>query len=175
MLHHKPSDKVAAPGAWGPMAETSRVYDTPAGMQVESAVATVYRSFEEETGMQARFLRPSVPTRAVGAYTTCKWPVGHAYQASYAYGMVPFLYLRNHASAERLVSSFTETEEINAAAFMHPDEIRETAPLRPGTLEWLAVVENSASFNIPGPFVDLPLQHRNTERGQDAILANITL
>lgn len=175
MLHHKPSEKVAAPGAWGPMAETSRVYDAPSGRHVESAAATIYRSFEEETGMQARFLRPSLPTRSIGAYTTCKWPVGHADQASFAYGVVPFLYLRNHASASQLVDSFAETEEIDGAKFMEPDEIRETSLLRPGTLEWLAVVENSASFDIAGPFVDLPHQPRVAERGQDVILANLNL
>lgn len=175
MLHHVPSEKVAPTGAWGPLAETSHIAEGNEDYEVESAAATIYRSFEEETGMQARFLRPSVPSASVGAYTTCKWPIGHGHEGSFAYGVVPFLYLTNQEAAQKLVTSFSPTEEIDQVKFMQPDEIRSQRYLRPGVLEWLSVVENSASYGLGGPFLELPTPQRLSGDGQDVIFANLTL
>lgn len=175
MLHHKPSEKVAPSGAWGPLAETSHLTQTAAGIEVESIAATIYRSFEEETGMQARFLRPCVPPKSIGAYTTCKWPVGYADMQSFAFGVVPFLYLTNEDASYKLINSFSPTQEIDDSAFMSPGEIRKQGLLRPGTLEWLSVVENSASYNLSGPFVEFPVQPKFSADGQDVIFDNIRL
>ncbi len=175
MLHHKPSEKVAAPGAWGPLAETSHIVDTATGIAVESAAATIYRSFEEETGMQADFLHPSVPPRSIGAFTTCKWPVGYADVSSFAFGIVPFLYLKNPNAANKLVALFTETKEIDGACFMSAAEIRRKQPLRIGTLDWLSVVENSASYNLHEPFVNLPRPQKLHGVGKDIVFANLNL
>lgn len=175
MLHHKPSEKVAAPGAWGPLAETSHIVNMATGTEVESAAATIYRSFEEETGMQADFLHPSLPSRSIGAFTTCKWPVGYTNISSFAFGIVPFLYLKNQTAANELITSFVETEEIDNVRFMSAAEIRHTRRLRTGTLDWLSVVENSASYNLRGPFVGLPRPHKLRGASQDVVFANLNL
>ena len=175
MLHHKPSEKVAAPGAWGPLAETSHVATIGTNLEVESAAATIFRSFEEETGMQARFLKPALPSKSVGTYTTCKWPIGHKDLNSYAFAVVPFLYLTNHKITQKLITSFKPTEEIDSATFMTTAEIRAQTFLRPGTLEWLAVVENSASYNIAGPFTEIATPTRLSRPGEDIIFANLAV
>lgn len=171
MLRHRKSDK-SDEGTWGPLAETSKATRVAGVWHPEDPIRTLRRAIDEEVGLQIGF--PPLRARAIGGFTMATWPIGIDYPGQNAYAIVPVLHMER-GSTQRLVETFTPTEEIDKVAMLSPDQIR-TQCLRPGVLSWLHVVEHSPLFAGQGPFVELQVPG-TMPRGEqvDIIFSNMEL